>query len=230
MPFAPVGLRLMTGLSPLVVGGGWIGFGFSDSAIQQVRHLDWLVETRLSRVNRRGEIVSMLGVKRRRIGSIEGNRIKPFDHRVSGRPAFYRVDISFARLGTGEILGEYSDYSRVVRPRVDLRVEIEREVVEPGEIASAILVNEGTVTIEASSYDYGFVVQAFDGGKWVAVADTSHPRLVPMRMQILSAGGQVKNCLRYLVPLDQPPGLYRFAGPTPAGSVITAEFEVKARL
>lgn len=229
LPFAPRGMNLKARGIGLIVGGGLVGFALSDDAIEQIRHLDWIVETELARVDRRGEVVSRLGAKRRVLGSIEGNSIEDILHRVSGKPAFYRLDISFFRRGTHQLLGKYSTYSRVMRPRVDFRVVIETPTVVPGELATAKLINLGNVPIEGYSYDFGFNVQAFTGARWVYVPENPPRGHTRKRVQILPAGTENRGCLRYLVPTGQAPGLFRFVAQGAQGEVLlAAEFEVGA--
>jgi hypothetical protein len=234
LPFGPKGMRLgVTGAGltkgGLIVGDDWIGFSLGDEAIQQVRRLDWLVETELVRVNRKGETVASVATKRRKLGVIQGSRIDDFVYRVSGNPSFYRVDIRFYARSTGRLLGEYSTYARVMKPRLDLRVRTEDWSVEPGEMASARLINHGTVQIEAVAYDYGFIVQAFTGDRWITIPDNPPLGRVPKRMQILPAGTQVRECIHHLVPSTQAPGLFRFASFGADGELLlAAEFEVVA--
>jgi hypothetical protein len=237
LPFGPKGLRLEAvdegpAAGVLIVGNGWLGFDLGDEAIQQVRHLNWTVETELVRVNRKGKTVSSLGIKRRRLGTIRGSNIAGFLYRISGNPGFYRVDIRFYVRGTGNLLGEYSRYARVMKPRSDLRVRTEDWSVAPGEMASARLINHGTVRVESGPYTYGFSVQAFTGERWITVPENP-PRgrmlRIPESKQILLPGMQVQGCLRYLVPSDQAPGLFRFASLGVNGQpLLAAEFEVAA--
>lgn len=229
LPFAPRGLRLDAPQRPLVVGDGSVGFHLRDEAVQQLRHLDWIVETRLSKVNSRGEVVANLGIKRRKVGSVVGSDIGEFVHRLSGHPAFYRMDISFIERSTHRLLGEYGTYARLVSPRVDVRVAIEGRMALPGEYARARLINFGTVPLVTRAYDFGFGVQAFTGTRWVHVPENPPRGPVPLRAKwSLGAGVETRGCLRYLVPTDQPPGLYRFVsfGLLEADALLAAQFEV----
>lgn len=226
LPFAPRGLRLEAPLRPLVVGDGSVGFRLRDEAIQQLRHLNWIVETRLSKVNSRGGVVANLGIKRRIVGSVIGSDIGEFVRRLSGDLAFYRVDTFFER-GTHRLLGEYGSYARLVSPKVDSRVAIENWTVLPGEYARARLINFGTVPLVTRAYDFGFDVQAFTGTRWVRVPENPPRGPVPLRTKwSLGAGAETRACLRYLVPTDQAPGLFRFVGQGTQGELLVAEFEV----
>lgn len=226
LPFAPKRINLETRGNGLIAGGGLLGFSLNDQAIQQVRHLDWIVETGLARVDGRGEIVSRWGIKRRTLGTIRGSNIKDFLRRIPADPAFYRMDIRFLRRGSHRLLGAYSTYARVMRPRTELRVVIETPTVGPGEFASAKLMNLSTVPIESPAYDYGFNVQAFTGQEWIPRPQNPSRGRVPKRMQILPAGMENRGCLRYLVPADQAPGLFRFSAEGAQDELLAAEFEV----
>ncbi len=230
IPFAPSGMSLEINGAGLVVGGGEVGFTLADEAIQPPRRLDWIVETKLLRTDARGKVISSASVKRRRIGWVQGDATRNLLHEVPRSPAYYRLEIRFIRRGTDHILGRYGTYVRVMKPRVDLRVIIETPSVLPGELATARLVNLGTVPLITPSYDFGFGVQTFTSEKWIRVPDNPQ-RLVPKRMGpwTLPAGMETRGCLRYLVPTDQPPGLFRFAALGPSGEdLLTAEFEVRA--
>jgi len=231
MPFAPKGLRLEVDRGGLVAGEGWVGFGLRDEAIQHRRQLDWIVESELSRVSSRGRVLSSVDVKRQRIGSIEASNIKSFLHHVSG-PAYYRVDIRFFRLGTGRLLGEYSTYARVMRPRINLRVAVDNPSVLPGSLVTARLINLGTVAFRAPTFVYGFVVQRFTGETWTLVPENP-PRergeKVRKVIQRLGPGMELRDCLRYLVPVGQVPGQFRFISfGLEREPLVAAQFEVRA--
>jgi hypothetical protein len=234
MPFAPKGLRLELDRGGLITGGGWVGFKVRDEAVQHRRHLDWTIESELSRVSIRGRVLSRVDIKRQRIGSIEARNIKSLLHRVSGNPAYYRVDIRFLRLGTDHLLGEYSAYARVMRPEVDLRVTVENPSVLPGSLVTARLINLGTVVFRALSFEYGFEVQRFTGQAWTLVPENP-PRKREGRelkmIQRLRPGRELRGCLRYRVPGDQAPGLFRFISlGLEREPLLVAQFEVRAAL
>lgn len=229
LPFAPPGLRLEAIGGGLIVESSEVGFGLSNSL--GPRHLDWIVESELVEVSARGWDLRSLGVRRRGIGTFRADVGMRFLHWVPAVPGYYRADISFHRKGTNRPLGQYSFYVRMMRPRVDLRVKIERPTVAPGEMAKATLLNFGTVALTTRSYDYGFNVQEFTGEKWISVPDNPLRR-IPKRMGpwTLAAGRENRGCLRYLVPSDQPPGLFRFIARRAETKTETliAEFQVVA--
>lgn len=208
--FAPKGLALEARGGRLVVGSGWVGFGLNDEAVGQIRHLDWDVSTRLVKVDPRGAVVADLGSKRRRIGSIGGNKIKDFLFRVTGEPAYYRVDISFRRSGSGRILGEFSNYVRLVRPSFDTRLLMLGSVARQGEVLSIRLANFGTETVSSLSHDWRFAVHFFNGQNWVAAPSNPPPEKHNLLIQKLGPG-RMEECVSFRVPDDEEPGRYRFS-------------------
>lgn len=238
LPFAPAGLTLEPRGGALAVGGGPVGFGFSDDAIGQVRHLNWNVLAQLHEVNARGALVTILGAKRRRIGSMQGDKIKDLLFQLPARPAFYRVDILFRHIRTGHVLGEFSNYVRVVRPRFDAGLITSLSVVHWGEVVSTRLANFGTETISSISPDWGFAVQRFDGQEWVPAASNPAPKKQKPLVQKLTAG-QMDDCVHFRVSSSEEPGRYRFsmvvsrsqsAGPEGRAVPVNAEFEVDGRV
>lgn len=229
VPFAAGNLHLEAVESGLATAGARIGFRLSNRSTSP-RRLNLKIESELLKVTRSGRVIARLGVNRREVGSIPGRTDTNLLHRVSADPAYYRVDVRFFGSDKNRSIAAYSSYTRVVRPRVDLRVRIETPSLEPGEVARATLLNLGTVPLVTPSYDFGFGVQAFSGESWVRVPDNP-PKLVPKRggSWMLSAGMENRGCLRYLVPAGQAPGPFRFAAfGVPGAQPLLAEFQVLA--
>lgn len=223
LPFGPAGLNLRSD-GGLVVGPGSAGFSFSDEAIEQRRNLQWRVEAFLFRVSNTGNATSSpQATLSRRLGVVkDGNEIEGFYFDLPGIPAYYRVDLQIRALEDGRLLGRFAEYVRVMRPKVDLRVQVdEPTTVTRGETVHARLKNFGTVPVESASYVFGFNIWRHDGSRWRLVAENPPRGPVPKRMQILPAGAERRGCLRYRVPDDAPLGRYRFQ----AGDLVTG-FEV----
>lgn len=209
LPFAPKGL-VLEAKGGLAVGGGWVGYRFNDEAVGQIRRLNWNVSARLRKVNSRGAVLADLGLKQRRIESIRGSKIKDFLFQVSEEPAYYRVDISFKRSDGDRILGEYSNYVRVVRPRFDARLLMLGVVARQGEVLSVRLANFGTETLSSLSPDWRFAVHRYNGQEWIAAASNPPPERHKAIIRKLPAG-QMDECILFRVPADEEPGLYRFS-------------------
>ncbi len=238
IPFAPARLNLEARGGTLVVDGGFVGFRFNDEAVGQVRHLNWDVSVRLVKVDARGEVVATIRSKRRRIGSVRGSAIKDLLIRVAGSPAYYRVDIVFRRIGSQHILGEFSNYVRVVRSHFDARLLISAPVANRGELISARLANFGTEKISSISPDWRFAVQRFDGEEWVSAASDPPPEKHKPIVQKLLAG-QMDGCIGLRIPSFEEPGRYRFSMVVDRSrqvkskvrtGAVTAEFEIDGRV
>jgi len=238
LQFAPPGITLEARGGRVVVGGGLVGFGFSDDAVGQVRDLQWDVLLRLVKVNSRGEALVTLESTRRRIGSVRGAQIQDLLLKVTGTPAFYRIDILFRRIGSGNLLGKYSSYLRVVRPRFSARLLVSAPVVHRGERVSTRLANLGTEPISSISPDWGFAVEHFTGDGWVPAASNPPPQKQKPIGQKLFAG-QMDDCVRLRIPSFEEPGRYRFSmavdrsrriRPEDRVVAVTAEFEIDGRV
>jgi hypothetical protein len=232
LSFAPKSFHLDAIGKGMLVGSSQVGFRLHNRSTE-ARRLNLVAESELVKVTARGRVITGLGIKRRSIGSIQGDRALSLSYRVPASPAYYRIDIRFFRKGMDQGFGRYSFYARVMKPSIDLRVRIVSSTVGPGEVARAIILNLGTVPLIARSYDYGFSVQRYAGEKWIFVPDNPR-RLVPKRMGPWTLGAGMKNhgCLRYLVPADQASGLFRFvfSGSEAARGILAAEFHVASVL
>jgi hypothetical protein len=230
LPFAQPAMNLEALGGGLIVGSDWFGFALTNEA-RGARKLGLTVESELTRVSARGRELASLQTKRRELGVLDSESPENFLHKVARTPAYYRVDIRFFRKDADRALAEYSVYARVMKPRVDLRVRIDTPVVSPGEMARATLLNLGTVPFVTPRYGYGFVVEAFTGQDWIFMPDNPQ-RLTPKRLGpwSLEPGTEDRTCLRYLVPSDQAPGLFRFVtygtGAEPDIDMLAANFQV----
>lgn len=237
LPFGPSGLRLEARGGRLVVGPGLVGFGISDEAVGQVRRLNWDLSLRLVKVDARGGQLAIRGVKRRRIGSVRGNQNHELLLPVSGSPGYFRVDIAFRHSRSRRFLGEFSNYVRVVRPRVDARLLLSAPVVHRGEAISARLANFGTENLWSGSPDWGFSVQRFEGADWIALPAGLPSRRKPL-IQTLPAG-RMSQCMSIRVSEFERPGLYRVSAvanrsrpphPNRRAVVASAQFEISGRV
>jgi hypothetical protein len=204
LSFAPRGLSLYVLGGGLRVGKGMIGFAFSDEAIDSPRRLNWVVKSRLTRVNAFGQSRGLLASKTNYLGT------QKFDHPaiqgflVAGHPAYYRVDIAIGRR-SGAILGRYGEYFRVVRPRFQAQLAISDDLVAPDQVLYARIENIGTEPILPSSR---MQVERYDGTAWVDASSVSVPGPRPHVRAVLG-GGEAAGCGEYLVPEGQPNGRYR---------------------
>lgn len=208
LPFGPRNMSIyQLASSRIVVGEGGFGYAFFDDTwgVREQVRLDWDVSTALWRIGRRGGELRQVASDEQHFGVVRG--IEEFLHfwlDVPPGPALYRYDIEFRDHGSGEVLGSYSEYLRVVRPTFHAGIAVNRRHVRPGQRVFARIENRGTSWVE---FGVPYAVQRFEGGRWVEqdLGDGAWP--MPA---LLMGSGQSGWCMRYRVPADASPGRYRF--------------------
>jgi hypothetical protein len=125
---------------------------------------------------------------------------------VSGRPAFYRVDLVI-RTRHGRVLGRYGAYFRVVGVRSQGRVALSDEVLAPDQTLFARVENLGTESILPQSV---FRVERAEEGGWIEVATALTPGLKP-RIRAVLTGGEASRCVQYQIPSTFAPAMYRIS-------------------
>ena len=236
LSFGPKGMRLQARGGRVSVNGGLVGFSLNDVAVQQVRKLNWVVSTRLSVVNAKGQVTDVVDQRRRRIGVIEGNSIRDFLFSIPKAKRFYRTDISFQAIGSGKVLGEFSNYVRAVPAFYDARLLTPGRVVPQGQVLPLRLANFGTETISSRTYDWRLSVEFFDGQSWVQAPSEPAPEKHILRIQKVAAGG-MEPCVFIPIASSEAVGLYRasvvvdrsLAGPSDRSVKLSTEFEVSGR-
>jgi hypothetical protein len=203
LPFAPEPVSVAVIDGGLRVGKGPIGFGFADEAPGR-RRLDWTVESSLMRVSGAGDVKATIQSKIVHLGTEIVDNIGGTRFFVSGRPAFYRVDLVI-RTGQGRVLGRYGAYFRVVAVRSQSRVTLSAEVLAPGQTLFARVENLGTESILPQSV---FRVEHAEGTDWAEVATVLIPGLKPHIRAMLPAG-QASRCVQYQLPSNLALGTYR---------------------
>lgn len=207
LSFGPQGL-VLEAKGGLVVGGGSVGFSLRNPSGRGTAHLTWKASTQLVKVDLKGAGLRRLASKQRRVRSVADSQAKRFLLEVPGRPAYYRVDISFRDDESNRILGRFSEYIRVVRPRFDARLLISKSVARPGDLLSIRLANHGTEGISSRSHNWRFQVERFDGEKW-AVAPGNPPTEKHILLIRKLGAGEMDKCISFRVSSTEPPGLYR---------------------
>jgi hypothetical protein len=208
LPFGPRNMSIyQSALSRVIVGKGGFGYGFFDDTygIREKVDLDWDVKTTLSRIDRRGQVLRQVDSEEQYFGVVTdiGEEMRFWLDTPAG-PALYRYDIEFRDHASGDLLGSYSEYLRVVKPTFHARIAVNRPLFHPGEQAFARIENRGTSWIE---FGLPYAVERFEGGRWVDQPLGVGAWLMPA---IFMAGGQTGWCMQYRVPADASPGLYRF--------------------
>jgi len=208
LPFGPHKLNLYsTAFSPVIVGKGGFGYGFFDETYRhRTLHLNWEVSARLSRIDRRGEPVQVVRTRTLRLADIS-DPAEEIDLwlRVPAGPALYRYDLEFHDLQSGELLGSYSEYLRVVRRTFHARIAVNRPSFHPGQTAYARVENPGT---EGIFFGLDYDVQRFNAGRWVHYPSGHSGGW--LLIGLLMGSGESGWCMRFHVPATAEPGWYRF--------------------
>lgn len=208
LPFGPRNMSLyQSALSRVIVGRGGFGYRFFDEtygARPEVR-LSWDVTTTLSQIDRHGKTVRIVDSESQYLGVVRRVDDLGFFLETPMGPALYRYDIEFRDHGSDAVLGSYSEYLRVVKPRYHVRLALPRQLFAPGETAFARVENRGT---EWASFGLAYAVQKFEEGTWRRYPERSTKfwPLVGLNMP----GGESGWCMRFRIPADAEAGKYRF--------------------
>lgn len=208
LPFGPPNLTLyQSTLSRVAVGGGGFGYGFFDETfgVREKVVLHWDVTTTLSRIDRRGEVIRRIDTETQYLGVERDIGERSFWLDAPPGPALYRYDIEFRDHRTDAFLGRYSEYFRVVRTRVRMRIATNRDTVRRGQKVFARVENPGTVW---AFFGLSYGVQRLDGGRWLD-QPLGGGGVWPAIGLLMPSGGSGW-CMRYRVPMDASPGRYRF--------------------
>lgn len=214
LPFGPRNLNFYpSAFSPVIVGRGGYGYGFFDETYRdRTLHLDWDVATRLFAVGGHGKTLRRLSSKEGFLGVVRDIGERSFWLDTPAHPGLFRFEIEFRDAATGQVLGDYSEYLRVVKPTFHARIAVDDRSLRPGSAVYARVENRGS---ESVSFGEEFGVQRFERGRWRPAPGV--PRvwsLVGLNM----FGGYAGWCMRYRVAEDASPGWYRFVkGLAPAG-------------
>lgn len=207
LPFGPRNMSIyQSAFSRVIVGEGGFGYRFFDETYgirEQVR-LDWDVTTALSRIDRRGEVLRQAGGEDQHFGVVRDIGEMNFWLDAPRRLGLYRYDIEFRDHASGDLLGSYSEYLRVVKPTFHAGIAVDRDHVRPGQRVLARVENRGTSWI---NFGLEYEVQRLEGDRWVEQDLGVDGWRLPM---ILMQGGQSGWCMPYRVPADASPGQYRF--------------------
>jgi hypothetical protein len=209
LPFGPRNMSIyQSAFSRVIVGKGGFGYRFFDDTYgrREKVTLDWDVTTTLSRIDRRGRVLRQADSEEQYFGVVTeiGEMDFWFDLPSRSKRALYRYDIEFVDHSTGEVLGRYGDYVRVVPPTYHARIAVDRDRVRTGEKVYARVENRGTSWV---AFGTMYEVQKREGGRWVEQDLGVDAWTLPL---FLLAGGRTSDCMRYRVPTDASPARYRF--------------------
>jgi hypothetical protein len=204
LAFAPKHL-LFTGPAPLLVSGNPFEVVVGSDAPKASYRLGWTITLTVTRVDAAGRPVSLIAKKTRRLFARYAFSRRPVRLAASGLVGrgLYRSDIAISRRGGRSV--RFRQYSRVVVPRVDVRLHLGQSDYHAGETVGARLENRGTVGI---TYGPGLQLESWNGAQWAPVPGT--PAWFPPSAIELSAGA-VGECEPLSLPVELSPGPYRLS-------------------
>jgi hypothetical protein len=213
LPFAPAQVSFgQIGRGPLITGSGKVGFHLSYSSYPDHHpspRLNWVVAVSIAEIDGRGRTTKVI-----RFIEEEVKRLRSSDDEPSGdlslaaqisKPGLYRAQITFSR-PSGERLGRYGGYVRLLRPTLDAGISLNKTSFHPGETLVATLENRGT---EALSYGLGYAIEDFDGVSW-GRAPISPSGPIPA-IGLGTGAGEKSTCWSFPIPANAAAGPYRFA-------------------
>ncbi len=227
--FKRKGVFIHGGTDELLPGGGQVGFGIAYNGNPAV-HLNWLVTAKLTAIDRRGRVLRVVAGKQEAIRTPDPESLDDFHFKVSGEPGLYRTTLTIRKL-SGELLGRYGQYTRVVEPSSGVRLRLDGTAFHAGEIVYARVENLGT---EQVAYGVPYAIEAFDGSSWSTAPESPKgPWILPL---LYSAPGYSGTCSGFLIPAEMPAGRYRFVkkldvvqtrrGGEEKPEILTADFEI----
>jgi|GEM_PF-1723384 len=230
LPFGPKNLAVYT-LSPSVVlvSGGLYGYGFYDRDFSQKSlTLDWKISAQLQALTGVGLVKGEIDEGTIEVGSFTDAQQPFIKLAVPKHVGFYRVDLQFSTKA-GEALGSYSEYLRVMRPTIDVRLGINRRHFQHNQILAFRLENVGTAR---AGYGGGYWVARATPHSWEGV-DQLNGRSFLDFYAFLEAG-KAGRCTSFRIPRNLPRGLYRVSrvvgiptnGHTVKGRRPSAEFRI----
>lgn len=206
LPFARRSVRMNVVGGGAIPGAHAVGFGIElwRSSTAPPLRVNWRVDTELALVNRSGSVTKTLASRHLRVAGLSaGGPGLPLSFRVE-RPAFYRVEATFSD-DHGRRLGRYAEYFRVLKRRVDVRLELPRRDLHPGDVLETRLENAGTTFL---SFGEEFSIDRYLDGEWQR--DPSFPQGF-IQVGFVMFGGQAYVCRNVKLPPDTASGGYRFS-------------------
>lgn len=215
LPFAPDRVSLQGWGDRTVLQSSGIGYWLmatgrtvSDGSLASPVRLDWEVQMRLWRIDRRGRPQRLAAEKRwwvRSIGYPQGVNLS-----LRSRPGIYRFDMAISKRD-GRVLNSYRRYVRILPERVKLRIATSRRTVSGGELLVGRLENLGTYPALLVSWPI-LGVERFDGEGWV-LAEPEGDWTSESTLQAGVSG----HCKHVFIPSDATEGAYRFKAVVQAG-------------
>jgi hypothetical protein len=201
--FGPANLRLRA-TPQLLVGGGAVGFRLGLEQRNGLILL-WKAKTTIVEVDRNGFPIGRPQQSIKRVDFLDPALGREFQAQVSRAPAFYRSTIVFSGV-SGQELGKFSFYTRVVKPSAKAHLGLDASVYRPGGSVFMRVENPGSL---AASYGVDYNVEKLEGGNWIEAPES--PRGPIIMLGITAPPGMTGPCNIFLIPPTMAPGSYRIS-------------------
>jgi hypothetical protein len=205
------------------VGDGMLGFQLRQTDGRRARNLGLQSIATFTRIDRRGEVLEILGRERIQISSIKGYETLPISFKVR-EPGLYRADVVFTDR-SGQRLGRYGTYTRLLPlvaqpPRLALNARFFR----PGQTVFGRIENFGTTSI---FYGAPYSIERWNRSTWITAPES--PRGPWIRKLFATRPGGTGACSAFQIPDTIPPGTYRMVKPIRSGAdgPLMAKFEIR---
>lgn len=201
LPFGPERLTVKP-MQSLVIGSGRVGYDLFIRNQAPV-HPHWRVTTTLERVDWRGRPVKTIATTDRQVRTIRFGRGAGVEFELEGVPGPYRVITVFSSK-SGERLGRFGFYFRLMRPTESARLALNSNSYRPGQTVFARVENLGT---ELVGYGVPYAIERLSGSTWSKAPESPRgPWILPL---LLSNPGMSGRCNGFWIPPDMPAGRYR---------------------
>jgi hypothetical protein len=212
----------------LLVGEGRVGYGLSLRRRTPAAHPRWDVTTTLSRVDWQGRAIEMVDRVRRQVNTVGRGHSAGVHFKVGDDPGAYRLTSVF-RSRSGQKLGGYGFYFRVVAPTQNVRLGLNADSYRPGNTVFGRIENYGTATV---NYGVAYSIERLNGSSWSQAPES--PRGPWILIGLSTQAGQSGRCLGFWIPNDMSPGTYRVVKSVDFASghgrsnptMLTAEFAI----
>jgi hypothetical protein len=231
LPFGPTATALSSLSDSVQAGSGRLGFRLTLSRQPPLkRRLRWQMELHVMKLDARGNERSLVAHRKTTLGLDQklGKGEALVSAPVSSASAFFRLDIAI-RKRNGHTLGRYSEYVRVVPPRVNVKLLISADALEPNDVILSRIQNRGTVAVAHEPRNLRLERRTRSGWRNVR-QDTSSSNSAPSARVGIVPGGALSSCNGRRIPSDAIPGTYRLYERVTApghSRTLRAEFQVR---
>ena len=215
LPFAPPRVFFRSlGEGPLQIGEGVRGYRlsfFPYQAGEPSPTLNWKLTGTLTPIDEAGRPLAPSQTIERRVDKLEPEGSGPsgesrIDFPIPGTPMLYRLEVRIEN-GSGELLGAFGEYFRVLEPSVDFRLSLNRQRFKPGQTVRVTLSNPGVAWLRFGLFRG---IEYKKGRSWVA-PPVEFPGRPVFAIGLGMGPGESKSCWSVKIPDDAVPGRYRFS-------------------